>query len=174
MTTFKSIRERNAEFDSLSLMEKRVALAKDVLAQLELKKFSACSGTYILVQDQNTENEVCNVCALGSLVMSLVDGEAVDENGYEAVGCAAILDQNDLWTWRESDMIEAAFEGWQLDYYNPETGDLEKQYVFSRHSQKSTTRLRVLMENIVRNSGNFNPEEYQDTLRELEADRGFR
>jgi hypothetical protein len=71
----------NANFKKLSPAQKRVAIAKDVLIQLQLKKYMATAGTYFStdalpldktnsLQHSFNKMESCDVCALGACFVS--------------------------------------------------------------------------------------------------------
>lgn len=147
MKNFKSIAERNTEFANMTVMQKRVALAKDVLAQLEMKKFIPTPGTYLDSRDgtDNTTRETCNVCALGALTVSLIDGDAFTEWGGSNVSCYDVLTAAGLWTYKETEAIEHAFEG---AHYRNEYGEWDG-------APDPETRMKEIMMNIVRNEGNF-------------------
>ncbi len=73
------------EFEALPIAKQRVLVAKDVIAQIQAKRYSACTGAYVYdiefkndvctkkqdVKDNFNNIEKCEVCALGGLVMSL-------------------------------------------------------------------------------------------------------
>ncbi len=82
----ESLRKSNAAFKKATKAEKRVMIAKDVLAQIKAKRYIPESGTWV-DPNWNIRNEIdgtesvqklfadrtietCNVCALGSLFMS--------------------------------------------------------------------------------------------------------
>jgi hypothetical protein len=149
---FKSIAERNAEFAGMTKMEKRVALAKDVLAQMEMKKFIPTPGTYLSSYAGMNEDgtakiaETCNVCALGALTVSLIDGDAFSDYGENKVSCYGVLDRAGLWTRSETENIERAFEG---GYYSNSDGDYD-------HQPTAEFRMKEIMLNIIQNDGIFN------------------
>jgi hypothetical protein len=157
MKNFKSIAERNAEFANMTKMEKRVALAKDVFSQLEMKKFIATPGTYIN-SFGGYENgdytkpivlETCNVCALGALTVSLVDGDAFNSDGHSRVSCHDTLAETGLWTSSELEDIECAFEN---AYLTDDQGYWDR-------SPPAEDRLKEIMLNIVMNNGEFKGKE---------------
>ena len=82
----ESLRKSNAAFKKATKAEKRVMIAKDVLAQIKAKRYVPESGTWV-DPNWNIRNEIdgtesvqklfadrtietCNVCALGGLFMS--------------------------------------------------------------------------------------------------------
>ncbi len=148
MKNFKSIAERNAEFATMTINQKRVALAKDVLAQIEMRRFEAMPGTYMssTLQDEDggyvldsngytQAGETCRVCALGALTVSLLDGDAFTPGGNSAVGCYEAL--GPLWPYKDASEIESAFE----NYKNP--------------APDAEGRLKEIMLNIITNEGEF-------------------
>jgi hypothetical protein len=156
---FKSIAERNAEFAGMTKMEKRVALAKDVLTQMELQNFIPTPGTYIDsfggydkdefgVTDYGKPiiQETCNVCALGALTLSLLDGDAVNSTGRNKVSCHDALDVAGLWSTKETEDIERAFEG---GHYRDAFGNYS-------HQPEAEFRMKEIMLNIIQNDGIFN------------------
>lgn len=153
MKNFKSIAQRNAEFAGMSVMQKRVALAKDVLSQLEMKKFIPTPGTYLNsfggYEDGDYTKpivqETCNVCALGALTVSLIDGAAFNDAGQTNVSCYGVLCDAGLWSIREVETIERAFEN---GHYRNFRGRWASQ-------PDPETRMKEIMLNIVRNEGNF-------------------
>ena len=158
MKNFKSIAKRNAEFANMTKMEKRVALAKDVLDQLELRKFIPTPGTYINsfvvgYEDQERQTpiiaETCNVCALGALTVSLIDGDAFNEYGNNQVSCHDVLSKNNLWNREESYEIENVFE----NTYQYKDIARRNDYV------EPEVRMKEIMLNIVRNNGEFKGEQ---------------
>lgn len=153
--------------------EKRVAIAKDVIKQIRAGKLRAkAANGYIcpttpaasvcLVAFSGsdlplTKGDVdalqgsCEVCALGSMVLSRIrkfnsvvgdqltpDGDVYEENAYGCLG--------DIFTSNQLEAIEAVFEGydyteWREEHYND--NDL----------------LLAIMQNIVDNNGKFKPKE---------------
>ena len=68
------------EFEKLSKEEKAVAVAKDILLQLNQKVYKPCRGSYISglrssiesgsIKDNFDKIETCQVCAIGSFLLS--------------------------------------------------------------------------------------------------------
>jgi hypothetical protein len=80
------IKKWNNYFKSLTKAEKRIAIAKDILQQIKLKKYIPYSGSYITFKNYyNINNELdiqanfdkaqCNCCQLGACIMSLTKFE---------------------------------------------------------------------------------------------------
>ena len=103
-----------------------VAIAKDVIEQIELRKYVATPGTYMRglrlktgdLQNQLTEllderAKKCSVCALGSAFLSAVrlyDKFNV-ESGGSSIGAESMMGKlEEFFTQEEIGRIEAAFE----------------------------------------------------------------
>lgn len=131
-----SIRERNEQFASLTVADKRVAVARDVIAQLDLKQLIAHSGVYADLRGANKEE--CHVCALGALGVSVLNGSALHCSAYSLrEGLAGIFDRDVLVE------VEQAFECWDK-YEHGGGGTLSDE-----------DRLRQIMQNIIDSGGDF-------------------
>lgn len=124
------IAERNAEFSKMSRMEQRVAIAKDVLAQLDLKEIVAKNGSYISIRNSDSlydlysaspdgtsnyeelmsdpENK-CNVCAIGAAAVVVTNGRAL-ETHYREGDPGLIRSLSSYFQWDEMRTIERMFE----------------------------------------------------------------
>lgn len=133
-----SISERNEEFANAAPARRRVLIAQDVLAQLKAGTLQAESMVYA-----SPRGETCHVCALGALAVSVMNGGAIGKFASRLRdGLEGHFDRHVLKN------IERAFEGWTL----PEsTGTFET--MFSRLPDHD--RLRMIMENIIANDGEF-------------------
>jgi len=147
--------------------EKRVALAKDVLAKLEARELIPGFGAYSVVDKQG-----CRVCALGSLMVACCGTPDVRHTGPEDV----IRCLTPLFDLEELAVIEAAFEG---DDGMP-LSDAAREHglgigaqlraaasVFGASPEDSydgrglsaADRIHDIMLNIVRHDGRFVPED---------------
>lgn len=174
----------NARFERMSMPDKRVAIALDVLDQLKTGILTPEQGTYFRadmerkvdadadMQDALAVMGECTVCARGALFVGMVlrtDRYKVGQAGYEVFGDRpAIFAEREhmdsymrgLWTGHQLTVIEEAFEGWQLTYpradgeYGPEVEDAWSNL----NNYSDSTKLRLIMENIVINKGEFLPE----------------
>lgn len=159
MRNNKQIEQVNKYFQGLSPSEKRVAIAKDVLAQLKANKYLASRRTYVgpiyLKSDEVVDNfdfdyqksctelESCNVCALGGLMLSLTSF-----NDKFTIG---ELEEGDGTLWRELSkffsaeqifLIEYCFEGWMswsdgaaindLDFYDEDWANDENHPIWNK------------------------------------------
>jgi hypothetical protein len=155
----QTIEERNAAFHKLSNKEKRIAIAKDVLVQIELGKYLATTGIYFYMDFEGSyhknganvqevllaKNPNCEVCAVGA-----------------AFASAARLGNNLFYKEsNESDLVaelfgddaanmEAAFERWDSPCV-PEVQNFGRQY------PDTTERLKAIFQNIIDNDGSFKP-----------------
>lgn len=158
--------------------EVRVCIAKDVLAQVKAKRFTARPGLYVsglglysdLPRDEDgylTQSPInvqavlkdrdCHVCALGALFVSSVDRfnacelPASDMTTMHRETLEKYL--GNVFSRKQMNAIEAAFEGSSNSYpkvYNS---------AFYQAYPDSTARLVAIMKNIVRNGGTFKPSE---------------
>ncbi len=160
-----------------SKAEKRVEIAKDVLAQLRAEKIVASQGTYCFLDAdiQGTEElreEVkgarCEVCALGALFMGDIRkndkckgvdvGLGLEPDGFvnHYIDERAMRDRlGKLFSVKQTALIECAFE----KGIDPTNSLSENEYAtataFGNRYEDSSERLRVIMRNIIRNDGQF-------------------
>lgn len=166
--------------------EKRVAIAKDVIKQLELKKLVATPGTYFSISQRVAEKlkptaqlqkelkkiPKCEVCALGACFVSAVRkfndltvqevelGKYNDELGLYTssdLGRDGTTDKlNEFFEPEQLNRIEQAFEGWDRSvYHNDEYGTV----AFYAKYPNATRRMKAIMQNIIRNKGEFIPKD---------------
>lgn len=177
-----TIEERNAAFNKMTPAQKRVAIAKDVIAQLnssdQKRKINVTCGTYFKIDYTNrkvvageelqnllAEPETqCSVCAKGAIFAVKV----LNYNDYKLtesdVSWGLELDEEDMvenlkgiFTQLQLNLIENAFE---QEVLNGFTYDLN----FPKHIRAATMyhnvpdpkdRLRLIMHNIIENQGTF-------------------
>jgi hypothetical protein len=144
--------------------EARVQVAKDVLAQIQRRRFLATRGIYVGSLFNKNGDEVgcpndlcekptnkvlrgksCEVCAIGSLVVAraLRAKDTIDVGALDGMRDPL----GDLFTDDELGTIEGAFEGSCAGGY---------RWDFIRDADEN---LKTIMRNIVRNKGKFKPEE---------------
>lgn len=181
------IKESNKRFDSMTPAERRVAVARDVLKQLNKKKIVASNqGDYVhvngrvptsVVDDTNTlvtevfAGTTCKCCARGAMFVSAcslfnapkLSELRLDEKIKDLNGRDLRLQENQLFTRRQIDMIETAFEGWPI-YNSAEKLPADFRNAaeqFYRANPSATKRMRMIMLSIIRNKGEFvMPREY--------------
>jgi hypothetical protein len=138
MITKKTIEKWNTYFNSLTPADKRVAIAKDVLEQIKLKRLSALSGTYFTLSSDldgdksiqaNLNKVECQACALGSMMFS-----HIKYNNECSIGEGFNLDSryikgklHNYFDEGQLVLIETAFEQWGTNYNYD--GDAEDYYV---------------------------------------------
>lgn len=173
MTTkpYKRISRRN--FEKLRKQQKRVAVARDVIARLELGTIKATPGTYLALKsatldmcntpesrrlDKILNKEPCEACAIGgafTAYVGIVDGLSLDRmratvrlnKGITNFGEDDLREKlGEIFGSHELDTIERAFEGWSW-------GEV--------FSQAPKERLVAIMKNIIRHRGYFRPEREQ-------------
>lgn len=175
----KSIEDSNEIFNKLSKAEKRVEIAKDVIARIKLKMIDAENGITVEIEnfeDNNLINKeiinsnTCQVCAKGALFTAFVGRvnnfnkffhELTDNRAKDSLHKKL----NKLFSWKQLALIEVAFEGHQLLNYD-DKGSLiilsEKvedratanyAYEFDNNDEL----LIKICENIIENNGTFKP-----------------
>jgi len=173
-------KNKNKEFSDMTQMEKRVALAKDVLYALKTEKYIATSGVYLdgfdydfaslkLLTDKSIQ---CEVCAIGSLFVSNMrkSKKLVLKKKYSKDDDDVIADDADamirsmrgIFNTRDLRTLEDFFEceeGWidfdatkkRLSIY-----DIAKKWISEGERRvDSQIRLTDIMNNIIDNNGNF-------------------
>lgn len=168
------IKRQNAEFNALTPAAKRVAIARDVIAQLTAGKYNARQGVYVQTHIEVTENnlkkdasllltqsESCTVCGIGGLVVSAIckaDSLPVKSLKYARVGYDLEISGPEAYKYlkkffnqRTLNDIESAFEQHRFGVSNGAAAD------FGEDVDDGNERLRLIMENIVVNKGRFVP-----------------
>ncbi len=178
----KKITKNNAAFEKLSPSEKRVQIARDVIAQLKSKRLDANYGTWLDGYDKSlfdnsdlekdsdlkdilAKTETCIGCAVGGLFMCAVkraDSPIRVSNLFEVDSYQ--LGMNDAFSYLKKffsedqlELIECAFERNNgAVYRHDDLGKIAKQFV--KDVDDPQTRMRLIMENIIDNDGTFEPE----------------
>jgi hypothetical protein len=156
------------QFRNLPPEEQRVAIAKDVLKQMKLKKIKPSHGVYLdltgsvpISGDEQVcdvlANKHCEVCALGGMMVAAVmkaDDLKVSqlylqsENLYAIGGndCSSYLSR--FFTHDQLKQIEAAFERWT-------ECDGQDVKPFAPEARGAVKRMTLVMKNIIKNNGTF-------------------
>lgn len=158
-----------------NVLEARVEVARDVIAQLEAKAWRAMSGEYCTIFGRgrgrelpksfermpikrallSNSNRECQACAVGSLFIAHMlrsDGEKKfdDLNGAHSWGFEAVVTREAMErTLRD---LFSNSELWEIEHAF-EGGEWWKTY------RDDTERLIAIMRNVVRNGGVFKPAE---------------
>jgi hypothetical protein len=166
------------EFDKLSPEEKRVTIAKDVLARVKKSIIKPTQGLFLdwsvdnddkpsLVNKENLNNFVCEACAKGALFASFI-GLA---NDYEETICSNNMADNsehqkllELFSLEQLALIEAVFEG----YFHIEVFDeeyeakveskidyLRRELILKFDGTRDELIVKFICNNIIDNNGTF-------------------
>lgn len=176
--------EANLAFARSSAANKRVAIAKDVIAWLNTKKIRATPGEYLAVTKgvENPDGDMvgvqqCNACALGAVFACAVDRVKTIDLTAALDGWSGTYDDNSMrsmlkpyFTTEQLVMIENAFERRIVEPLNgdePNYGDGPEYLVgnprsikalnFNKGVRSPKERLTRIMKNIIRNGGEFRP-----------------
>jgi hypothetical protein len=170
--------ERNTWFAGLSDKEQRLHLAQDVLDQLADGKLRAKSGVYfhlsaanvrklkkLSVQEALEQAPTCQVCALGALFVSRVAGynqfrtgtlleEWADLTSGPLTWRGPIVSPLSMFSSEQISLIECAFECGD-EFGNASPWKRMQATRLYEHLRSPRARLRAIMQNIIRNGGNF-------------------
>ena len=168
-TLRRSLKRANTRFRKLTKAQQRVAIAKDVISQVNAEKILA-SSTYFSWGDASFNEEKvadanldmsecvsqvqCEVCGIGSLFVGavrLADKLKFADFDSSWSGCRG----------QEADYLAQWFDDKQLnlveDYFERNNrSEGEDSPIYGEESDDK--RLIMIMENIVSNKGRFNPE----------------
>ena len=171
------IKKLNDKFKSLSKAEQRVLIARDVIAQVNKKKYKPSTGAYLTlvnnfynhwsVQEHIDEIE-CRCCALGACLLSTTKFK----NKLNFGDVDSLCSKSDSWkllrgvfSHSQINMIEYAFEashnGSRVgeDYFNDYAkfnyNKRAKCISFGRSFVYESDRIVAIMENIIKNKGTF-------------------
>lgn len=196
METIKQILEkRNEEFAALPPNEKRVRIAQDVIARIKSHELIAKPKVWVsFLENEKTfggyyrdeslqtvleiENPICNVCAIGGMIVSTIAnsnnfevGEVSSYNNYDldgeepqeekcipfSTGKKVLLG---IFSGEQLILIEEAFElgNGHVKFYLCDEVDnktMSKAREFGKRYDNPTDRMLAIMENIVANNGEF-------------------
>lgn len=163
------INESNLEFKDMDKFQKRVAIAKDVILQIELKKYKPKFGTYVefhkkgeelplTISNFKNDNVKCEVCAIGSMfVSSITSADHTHKKMFTDDSMRMISSMSDIFNLKELRLLEYLFEGSDIDgKFTKEGATFHKTIRKFRHGQRGATeRLTNIMQNIINNNGKF-------------------
>lgn len=178
LATTSRARTVKDRFKNLTMAQKRVAIARDVLAQLDLGLYTAGWGyghtpvfnprigktitplssldpltTQRLLLSKN--RPTCAACAKGCVMLSLVrhrDGLKYDDIPDQAGTSCPREFSKTQW-----DMIEIAYEGFDRFLTSTHTGHEWRPDLLYSTPDGRHARLVAIMENIIKNKGTFKP-----------------
>lgn len=161
--------KQNRNFWKMGKNRRKVAVAKDVLLQLSMGTIKPETGVYCRIESNNIQQNLqeslinnefsCRVCGIGAIFVSKVrlankylvpdiELNYIQYWGNLHVLASEIRENVDrVFTRDELTTIEELFEGWQLHGYQ-----------FRDAVPDESTRLRLIMENIIQNKGQLNVE----------------
>lgn len=149
------------EFNKLSKLQQRVAIAKDVVAQVGAEKYIAAKGTYYspsefptyrINQETALAVKACHVCGLGAMLVSAV--RLGNEFDSTQSFMEALLPR--FFSRSQRDLIECAFEGWNAEQTTQRVPFAKTQKFFKKNPN-SNKRLAAIFRNIIKNKGTFKP-----------------
>jgi len=170
----EATRKKNKEFKEMSKMEKRVSIAKDVIASLKSKKYIAEAGIYVnLVNGKNEDEDIaitlsnmmkkdvkCEVCAIGSLFLSNLKKSKTRIGADDDDDMCASL--SDVYTEEELRILEYCFEGDDISSsFNTDSYRNMRRDACDFYSENSgfgsddDARLNAIMKNIIKHEGRF-------------------
>lgn len=179
------IEERNAWFKALSPSQKRIAVAQDVIDQIETEKYKAHTGQYFdisglsdectLQESIDLEGSSCSVCAMGAVFASRVRlGNEVEE--YDPSGDDITEALEGIFEEEQLRLMEVAFEGYDAAHWFDENygedgeevdedGDTDWFINHDKFHDATTFRygikgdnkdvLIAIMKNVIANNGEF-------------------
>lgn len=162
------------QFEALSPAEQRVAIFRDIIAQLDARTFTAKTGTYVEVPslldtvEESVITQPCTVCAIGAAFVSAVRlGDRLDEHAFGEYGVESADDLSGadspmrdhlerFFTSDDLGLLESAFEMSEgFAVFNLAGVEAER---FGKRFQRPDDRLRAICENGIANGGEFRPE----------------
>lgn len=185
--TASQVKKSNAKFKKMTAAEKRVQIAKDVIAQLDTKRLRAFEGVYVrgrggssnlkidpevFLLDETLDTEVrdllapqCDVCAKGGLFVAAVDrfdklklGDDLCPIGNHG-GCSDPVEYlTGFFEYNQLELIEYAFErGGAGDIVCGHEDMFKAAEKFGRKFRSDDARMRAIMKNVIKHNGTFKP-----------------
>ena len=170
----KLISDRKRRFNKLTKNQQRVSIARDVIKMLKNKKIKAGSIYFDALKIDPIEfanfphkdvhlvvdSTQCKVCALGGMLAATVmkvDGMKFNYSQPDIPRNEVIKKLKDYFSIEQLDLIESAFECQETDRYYSHVSAWGKAVDFGNKFKSKTKRMRMIMENIIRNNGEFKP-----------------
>lgn len=167
-----NIAKANLAFARSSKSEKRVTIAKDVIAAIKASWLVPTTGTYLEVtesvatpDDVRKADEIteCNACALGSVFVcalkrdTTIELDGDNDGQYEMRSKLSPYFEED-----QLDLIETAFESDEyvdgVDAQFLDKDDLDdRATILGAKYENADERLIAIMRNVIRNNGIFKP-----------------
>jgi hypothetical protein len=133
--------ERNAAFSNMTMRQRAVLVAEDVIAQVIAEVYYIRPGAYLdnfnsaitdidqPFQAQATEVESCNVCAIGATFLSCarLGNEASLKDVYREMGTGMIDVASRVFTPREMRAMETILENADYSHYSTRKPDWDEE-----------------------------------------------
>lgn len=166
-------------FHRLTAAQKRVAVARDAIAQLNQGRFIADHGHYISLDRKTTEAEVidqklltsrkqitCRVCVTGAAALSYIrkfNRKTLPGEFCMSQDVAGILSK--VFTPAQLGLMEIAYEGQLhgMHFTCPDFNagqraeDFREKYKGGTYAQADNDRVVAIFQNIIDNKGTFKP-----------------
>lgn len=152
------IQQANIDFEKMSPAEKRVQIARDVISQLEAKKFIANFNLWFKAP---AHTDKCTGCALGGMFMCLVGRtkEVIDNSYYSSPsGYDVLYYLRKYFEESQLHLIEHVYESGKGSRYTQveeNLFELAVNYFPDVTTWTPDLRMRVIMLNIIKNNGDF-------------------
>lgn len=182
----KRISDRNYRFNKMTSEQKRVTIAKDVIALLNAEKLVASCGTYLEFSDAKLKDKYwgdgyedpkdgtadvkihsliesspsCEVCGIGACFVAAVRRADKCTVGDMSNPNDDSFMRDYLKQWFSRDqiqLVEAAFETDSVFCYTQDEDLVERAVAFGFKFTNDSDRLKAIMENIIENEGIFTP-----------------
>lgn len=166
------VRRRNRAFAKLSPEKKKVVVAKDVLMQIDARKYRPTRGTYFEANAKKADVEqvtefgvllekipTCNVCAVGSVFASVA--RYADDLALNSAGSADSFNVSTFGEWNGRVSLNTSEYSYLIRmniFSDSELREMEaffeSSFAGGRYTSKkmsATKALSLIMENVVRN-----------------------
>lgn len=177
----KLISDRKRRFNKLTKNQQRVSIARDVIKMLKNKKIKAGSIYFDALKIDPIEfanfphkdvhlvvdSTQCQVCALGGMLTATVmkvDGMKFNYPFQPDISRDEVIKKlKNYFSIKQLDLIESAFECHakgsfqKTDRYYSHVSTWVKAVDFGNKFKSKTKRMRMIMENIIHNNGEFKP-----------------
>jgi hypothetical protein len=152
-TVEEIIAANNVLFDKASAAQKRVLIARDVIARVKAKTYTPVTQSWVKIEEDNAEDSSlqkaliektvkCNCCALGGLMLSCVafkDQMEIDE-AESSLDFSVVWEEvsesqiGNYFSSKQLQLIEGAFERGEgffrpKDSFNPEWDDEDGSFI---------------------------------------------
>ena len=159
----EAVKERNLKFKLMSPARRRVTVARDVLHQIEIRKIVPSQGAYLQIEGLSAsssraraigdETVECHACAIGAVFLASLSWTSPEHFTYGSRGMRATLEQHEVFFPQMLRDMETVFEG--AGGFGGSTGSLQLANELNDRHYGPERRLRLMMENIIRNDGEF-------------------